>query len=128
VSRAVWDASALLLVLNSEPGAEQLAAELGDALMSAVNLSEVVGKLVEAGMPEGDLREALAGLPLEVVSFDEEAAYLAGLLRPATRARGLSLGDRACLGLALARGLPAVTADRAWRKLDLGIEVRFFRG
>ncbi len=39
----------------------------------------------------------------------------------------LSMGDRACLGLALATGLPVVTADRAWRKLDLGIEVRTLR-
>jgi PIN domain nuclease of toxin-antitoxin system len=127
VSRAVWDASALLLLLNDEPGAEELASEVGDALICAVNLSEVVGKLAESGMPEHDLREALRGLPLEVVPFDEETAYVAGLLRPATRARGLSMGDRACLGLALTLDLPVVTADRAWQKLELGIEVRALR-
>jgi PIN domain nuclease of toxin-antitoxin system len=127
VSRAVWDASALLLLLNAEPGAERLAGELGEALISAVNLSEVVAKLADAGVPEDDLREALAALPLEVVPFDEALAYVAGLLRPSTRAQGLSMGDRACLGLALATGLPVITADRAWRKLDLGIEVRTLR-
>jgi PIN domain nuclease of toxin-antitoxin system len=127
LSRAVWDASALLVVLNSEPGAERLASELGDALISAVNVSEVVAKLADAGMPEDDLREALTGLPLEVVAFDEGTAYVAGLLRPATRARGLSMGDRACLALALTLALPAVTADRTWQKLEIGVEVRTLR-
>lgn len=127
MSRAVWDASALLVLLNAEPDGERLAGELGEALISAVNLSEVVAKLADAGMPEGDLREALAALPLEVAPFDEGLAYVAGLLRPATRARGLSMGDRACLALALASGLPVVTADRAWQRLDLGIEVRTLR-
>lgn len=127
MSRAVWDASALLLVLNEEPGWEALAADIGDAVVSSVNLSEVVAKLADAGMPEDVLRESLAALPVEVVVFGEDDAYTAGMLRPATRSRGLSLGDRACLGLALAAGLPAVTADRTWQQLDLGIEIRSHR-
>jgi PIN domain nuclease of toxin-antitoxin system len=127
VSRAVWDASALLLVLNEEPGWEALAADIGDAVVSSVNLSEVVAKLADAGMPEDVLRQSLAALPVEIVVFGEDDAYSAGMLRPATRSRGLSLGDRACLGLALAAGLPAVTADRTWQQLDLGIEIRSHR-
>jgi len=127
VSRAVWDASALLLVLNEEPGWEALAADIGDAVVSSVNLSEVVAKLADAGMPEDVLRESLAALPVEVVVFGEDDAYTAGMLRPATRSRGLSLGGRACLGLALAAGLPAVTADRTWQQLDLGIKIRSHR-
>ncbi len=127
MSRAVWDASALLLVLNEEPGWEALAADIGDAVVSSVNLSEVVAKLAEAGMPEDVLRESLAALPVEVVAFGEDDAYTTGMLRPATRSRGLSLGDRACLGLALAAGLPAVTADRTWQQLELGIEIRSHR-
>ena len=35
-------------------------------------------------------------------------------MRPATRAVGLSLGDRACLALAAELGVPALTADRGW--------------
>ena len=127
MSRAVWDASALLLVLNEEPGWEALAADIGDAVVSSVNLSEVVAKLADAGMPEDVLRESLAALPVEVVVFGEDDAYTAGMLRPATRSRGLSLGGRACLGLALAAGLPAVTADRTWQQLDLGIKIRSHR-
>lgn len=123
----MWDASALLVVLNSEPGADPLASELGEAVISAVNLSEVIAKLADAGVPEAALREALAGLPLEVVPFDEGSAYVAGLLRPATRKHGLSMGDRACLALARALRLPAVTADRSWAALDHGVELRIVR-
>jgi ribonuclease VapC len=48
------------------------------------------------------------------------------LLLP-TMPSGLSLGDRACLALARLRDLPAVTADRAWAKLDLGIPIEVVR-
>jgi ribonuclease VapC len=59
----------------------------------------------------------LRRLRLEVVPPDEAQAWAAGELRRQTRAAGLSLGDRACLALARYLGLPAVTADRAWRGL-----------
>jgi PIN domain nuclease of toxin-antitoxin system len=61
------------------------------------------------------------------IDFDRELAVgAAALLRPTSRF-GLSLGDRACLALARLRDLPAVTADRAWAKLDLGIRVEVVR-
>jgi PIN domain nuclease of toxin-antitoxin system len=42
---------------------------------------------------------------------------------------GLSLGDRACLALASARGLPVVTAGRAWLEHAgrLGVDIRSIR-
>lgn len=40
---------------------------------------------------------------------------------------GLSLGDRACLALAMQLQLPAVTGDKAWKKLSLDAEIRVFR-
>lgn len=43
---------------------------------------------------------------------------LAGLLRPVTKPLGLSLGDRACLSLAVMRQLPVFTVDRTWRQLN----------
>ena len=127
MSKVVLDASALLALLNSEPGADQVGAMLSSAVVSAVNLSEVTSKLAEAGMPEAAIREALEGLAVEVAPFDREQAYTAGLLRPATMSLGLSLGDRACLSLAQRLGLPAVTTDAAWAKLDMAVEVRVVR-
>ena len=96
------------------------------ALISSVNLSEVVAKLAELGMPESEIRLALS-LGLEVVPFDEALAFSAGALRPVTRSAGLSLGDRACLALARSRALPALTTDRAWRDIDIDVEVEVIR-
>jgi len=127
VADVVLDASALLALLNAESGAESVAAVLPDAVVSAVNLSEVVAKLAEAGMPEKAIRDALLALPLTVVPFDREQAYEAGLLRPSTRGMGLSLGDRGCLSLAKRLGAPALTADKSWERLAVGVKVRVIR-
>jgi len=127
VSSIVLDASALLAFLNQEPGTEQWTSAVGESMISAVNLSEVVAKLADAGMPEAEIREALEPLGLEVASFDAELAYQAGLLRPQTKQFGLSLGDRACLALARSGTLPVLTADRAWEALRVGVEIRIIR-
>ena len=52
-----------------------------------------------------------------------------GLLVPATRGTGLSLGDRTCLCLALRLGAPALTANRRWFDVAeaAGVEVRLIR-
>lgn len=121
------DASALLALLDGEPGQEAVASLIPEAVIGSVNLAEVVGKLAERGMPEAEIRQALEGLALEVYPFDQEQAYTTGMLRPSTREYGVSLGDRACLAVAETLGLPAYTADRGWSKLDVDIEVRLIR-
>lgn len=123
MSEVVLDASALLALLNRERGQEVVAR----AAMGTVNLSEVVAKLAEGGMPEEAIREALDGLPLEVHPFGGDLAYQTGLLRPSTKARGLSLGDRACLALGGKLSLPVLTTDREWEGLEAGVEVRVIR-
>jgi PIN domain nuclease of toxin-antitoxin system len=101
VSEFVLDASAVLAFLNQETGAETIAPYLAKAAMSAVNLSEVIAKLAERGIPEELIREFIEQLNMKVVSVDKEQAIVAGLLRPETKALGLSLGDRMCLALGL---------------------------
>jgi PIN domain nuclease of toxin-antitoxin system len=113
----VLDASALLALLQDEPGAAVVASHLPRSVMSAVNLSEVVAKLTDHGMPAEAIRVALDGLPIEVHPFDRGAAYAAGDLRRVTRNAGLSLGDRACIALGMKLDVEAVTADRAWESL-----------
>ncbi len=127
MSEIVLDASALLALLNREPGHEEVARTIPQAIVSTVNLSEVVAKLVESGMPGEAIHEALDGLALEVHAFERNLAYEAGLLRTATRSRGLSLGDRACLALGRRLNLPVLTTDRAWEGLEVGVEVRLAR-
>lgn len=127
MSKPVLDASALLALLGEEPGSETVAEVIHGAAISAVNLAEVIGKLVESGMPEGAAREATLGLGMDVHVFDVEAAFLTGGLRATTRQAGLSLGDRACLALALRLSRPVVTADRSWKSLKLGVDVDVIR-
>jgi PIN domain nuclease of toxin-antitoxin system len=127
MSSYVLDASALLALLNSEPGSEQVAAVLTEAVISSVNLSEVIARLADAGRSRTEISEFLEALELEVASFDTEMAYRAGMLRPLTRHLGLSLGDRTCLALGEFLRLPVMTADRAWGELDIEIEVQIVR-
>ena len=123
MTNAIIDSSAVLALLNNESGSEVVLGLVEGAGLSAVNLAEVVAKLVERGMPLEATRTVLSQIPLEIVTFNEELGYLAGELRLATRKFGLSLGDRACLALARQRGWSAVTADRAWTELDIGVEI-----
>ncbi len=95
MSSWVLDASALLALLNCEPGSERVAAALPDAAISSVNLSEVVVKLVDEGGNQSEIRSYLDALGLVIFEFDTELAYQTGFLRPLTRTVGLSLGDRA---------------------------------
>ena len=123
VSEIVLDGSAVLALLNDELGAGTVAGFLHSAAISAVNLSEVAAKLDDAGVPHDAVREAIGELLLEVVAFDTEQAFEAGLLCTDTRAAGLSLGDRACLALAKRLGVQAVTADRDWERLLVCVQV-----
>jgi len=127
MSDFVLDASALLALLNQEVGSEVVGAVISQTVISTVNLSEVIAKLADKGLPRDVITSALEGLGLEVVEFDQEQALTAGLLRSKTKVAGLSLGDRACLALAFQLGLPALTTDRIWDTLNLDIEVRVIR-
>ncbi len=127
MSEVVLDASAILAVLKAEAGSLIVEEALSESIISAVNLSEVVAKLAEGGMPEGAIEDALHSLPLRVVAFDELQAYEVGMLRTGTRRAGLSLGDRACLNLARSRGLTAITADTAWMQVGMSVDVRVIR-
>jgi ribonuclease VapC len=127
LSATVWDASALLLLLQQEPGWRQLGPRLPESAMSSVNLSEVAVKLLDSGGAPGTTREVLDGLPIEIHDFTADLAYRAAELRGPTKHLGLSLGDRACLALGLSLGSPILTGDRAWLELDLAVEIELAR-
>ena len=124
---AVLDASAILAMLQSEPGADRVASVLGTAVVGAVNYSEVLSKLADKGFSAEQRRAISDALVCEIVGFDAALAEQAADLRPISRRAGLSFADRACLALAIARGEPAMTTDRAWAGLDLGIEIEVIR-
>jgi PIN domain nuclease of toxin-antitoxin system len=117
----VLDASALLAYLNGEPGAQRVqhCIEQGQAIMSSVNLAEVLSKCADQGMSSADQAALCTALPLEISAFDTALALSSAALRSSTRAQGLSLGDRCCLALAQSRNAIALTADQAWSRLGL---------
>ena len=121
----VLDASALLALLHEEPGADRVEELLDGALMSAVNLSEVIQKAEQHGANTDGLEYDLEALGIEFRGFDLPTA------RPAAElwieGSGLSLGNRACLALARIAGATAVTADRRWMRTELPVEIRFVR-
>jgi ribonuclease VapC len=125
----VLDASALLAWMEDEPGASRVGEVLGSgsSVMSAVNWAEVLAKLTDRGVSDEDQRKVRGSLDLEIREFDEVAAHACAALRRSTSRQGLSIGDRACLALARTRGLPVLTADKAWKKLDIGVEVEVIR-
>ena len=128
VSEVVMDASAFTALLNSEQGGETVAEAIPEAAISAVSFSEVVAKLAESrGADEEVIRRVLQDLPLNIVPFDAKQAYETGLLRPATKNLGLSLGDRACVGLARRLGAPALTANQRWSRLSVAVDVTVIR-
>jgi ribonuclease VapC len=129
----VLDASALLAYLNDEAGAQLVedALSRGSAI-SAVNLAEVLSKLTELGKEPDDVsdelhRRGFLGGTLAVFPLTSDDAVVIANLYRRTKAHGLSLGDRACLGLALRLGVRALTTDGAWSRLKIAVKVDLIR-
>ncbi len=127
MASAVLDASVLLAHISGERGSEAVPRLANDALLSTVNLTEIFAKLLERDLTADEAASMIYRYGFDPVPFDRGLARKAGVLRPATKALGLSLGDRACLALAQREGLPALTTDRSWTKLNIGVEVKVIR-
>lgn len=130
VGSMVLDASALLALFNDEPGVDEVIKAFSQlCLVSAVNHTEVLTKLVDKGLSLADAATVMTSVELQIVSFDETQSADAAWLHSVTRAVGLSLGDRACLALARAKNAVVLTADKPWLQVAkaVGIEVRCIR-
>jgi len=107
-----------------------LAALRAGAVVAAVNWAETLARLAELGADPASeavrLRTLLDGA-LRIAPLDEVQCVEIARLRPITRPLGLSLGDRACLALGSALGLPVLTADRSWTGLGIGVRVELVR-
>ena len=129
----VLDASALLAYLNDEAGAQLVEdALIRGSAISAVNLAEVLTKLTDVGKQPDEVsaelqRRGFLGGTLGVFPLTVDDAVVIAKLHPRTKVHGLSLGDRACLGLALRLRLPALTTDHAWSRLKVAVKVELIR-
>lgn len=123
----VLDASALLAFLHSENGSDAVADSLNGALVSTVNWAEVVQKAIRHGVDVRGMREDFVGLGVTFFAFSVAQAELAAGLWRDTHALGLSLADRGCLALGMVHECPVMSADRAWKQLDIGLEIRLIR-
>ena len=127
MSRIVVDSSAVVAALLEEPGGEEMARRDGPFLISTVNLCEVLERLAVGSAAEAPTLAMLEDLGLVLVEFTPDLAAIAARLKASTRSVGLSLGDRACLALALRERTPVLTGDRAWSKVDVGVEIVMIR-
>jgi PIN domain nuclease of toxin-antitoxin system len=123
----VLDASALLAFLNAETGMEVVAAALDESMMSTVNLAEVLTKAVDRGKIASAIFSDIQSLGVTIEPFDSGQALIASELRRFTVSGGLSVGDRACLALAVVKGADVMTADRVWASLPHGLQVTLIR-
>jgi PIN domain nuclease of toxin-antitoxin system len=123
----VLDASAVIAVLRSEPGADMVRSALSDAVISAVNYSEVLKKTIERGGASDTAASFIHGLSIAVIPFDEALAQASAALYLQTSQHGLSFADRACLALGIQRNCKVLTSERRMAGPSLSIKVKLIR-
>jgi ribonuclease VapC len=116
----------IFALLKNEPINMELP-DLRWATMSTVNIAEVWTKLAEGDEAARRAGGLLLSLLREIVPFTEDHARLAGELQMQAGVKGISLGDRACLALALSTGAEVYTADRVWARLKLPCSIHLIR-
>ena len=120
---AVLDASAVLALIFGEPGAEAVVDHVTTgAAISTVNLAEIATVLVRNGRDANTVLDPLRA-QVDVQPFTDADAITTAQLYPQVSARGLSLGDRACLALARRLDAPAITAEHLCTDLALDVTV-----
>jgi ribonuclease VapC len=124
---AVLDSSAVLAVFLNEPGGDIVIPVLQGALLSTVNLTEVHARMLDRGADADHAWSRIQSVQCEICFFSDWHARVAAELKSITRPFGLSLGDRACLALAIDRKATVYTTDHIWKKLDLGIQIEVIR-
>jgi len=125
--RYVLDSSAVIALVRREQGWEKVNAALDRSVISAINLTESMTKLIRQGGEPRLVERLLRALDLEVIPWDEELAWASRDLCALAWTNGISLADRACLTLARHLDLAAMTADSEWKKAGHGVEVFLFR-
>ena len=127
MSETVLDSSVLIAILKDEQFDDGVLDILDGAALSAVNFAEVWSKIYDLGLRYAPRIDAVFSLLSRVEPFTESQARVAADLRSVTSHAGLSLGDRACLALALEMGAEVYTADRSWSRVKVGCSIHLIR-
>lgn len=124
----ILDASAILAYLHNEPGWQAVEPSILDASAHAspVNIAEVAAKLIDRGVPPDDALSSITILNLKLLPFAAQESAETARLRPLTRSRGLSLGDRACLATARLHRMAVLTADRPWLEFADDLQLNIY--
>lgn len=131
--RFALDTSALLAMMQTAPGGSVVGAKLHYSAISTVNLAEVLDYSQEHGIEIDGMVDDLQALGLRIEAFLPEDASAVAAMAAAFRLSKepnppvLSVSDRACLCLARRLGVPALTADYAWSKLELDVKIQVLR-
>jgi PIN domain nuclease of toxin-antitoxin system len=128
MNEVVFDASAMLALLQHERGSENLTDEILErAVVSTVNLAEVQSKLVRMRNDPDRAWDAALSTVIAVEPYISEQARIAGDLIAKTEKYGLSLGDRSCLALAIVLKAPVYTTEQIWKNLKVGVPIHVIR-
>ena len=114
-----------MALLWGEPVTNPNLPDLRWASMSAVNVAEVCTLLEDADDMARDSGLRMLGFLRTIEPFTDAQAHIAGQLR--RFGKNISLGDRACMALAVDIGADIYTADRAWLSLDIGLTIHLIR-
>jgi PIN domain nuclease of toxin-antitoxin system len=124
----ILDASALITLLSEEKGHEVVASILPKSIMSSVNVAEVAKFLIEKrGLSKEEVSNIIHSLIEKIMLFDTKLALTSADIISQTKSLGLSLGDRACLALAISTGYTVYSSDRIWSQLELDCKIVVIR-
>ena len=124
----ILDASALITLLSEERGHEIVASVLSKSIMSSVNIAEVAKFLIEKRhLTKEEVSNIIHSLIETIIPFDTNLALTSADIIRQTKILGLSLGDRACLALAISTGYTVYSSDKIWSKVELGCKVVVIR-
>lgn len=116
-NKIILDSSALLALIQEEPGAEVIKPLLNFSVMSTVNITETLSVLHRTNLSSQEGLALIADIITTIVPFDLEQAKSCADLHPLVKTKGLSLADRACIALGIKLQLPIYTADKIWLEL-----------
>jgi PIN domain nuclease of toxin-antitoxin system len=123
MTKIVFDSSAIIALFAKEKGFELIKTYLKDAIISSVNAAEVYKYCIEIQNLTSDEAENLFKLlGIKIINFSNEQALITAKLVSKTKNFGLSLGDRACIALAMVEKSSVITCDSIWQKVNVGVE------